>query len=76
MVKFITKCLLFLFALHFSASAQTTSRVVCDENCKTDIGGVFVAGDVRTKILRQVVTAVSDGAVAASMAEEYITEKF
>lgn len=46
--------------------------VVSDECTKTSQLGVFVAGDVRTKPLRQVVTAVADGAVAAYMAEEYI----
>lgn len=46
--------------------------VVSDEYTKTSRLGVFVAGDVRTKPLRQVVTAVADGAVAAYMAEEYI----
>lgn len=45
MAKFITKCLFLLFALHFSASAQTTSRVVCDENCKTESGATVVKGD-------------------------------
>ena len=48
--------------------------IISDENCKTKIDGVFVAGDVRTKTLRQVVTAVSDGAVAATQAEEYLTK--
>lgn len=46
--------------------------VVADESTKSSQLGVFVAGDVRTKPLRQVVTAVADGAVAAYMAEEYI----
>ena len=62
--------------LNGAVALDKNGYVLADENCKTDIGGVFVAGDVRTKILRQVVTAVSDCAVAASMAEEYITEKF
>ncbi len=35
--------------------------------------GVFAAGDVRQKVLRQVVTAVADGAVASHMAEEYLS---
>lgn len=47
--------------------------VVADESTRTNIEGVFAAGDVRTKTLRQVVTAVSDGAVAAHCAEEYLT---
>ncbi len=46
--------------------------VIAGEDCKTDIGGVFAVGDVRTKALRQVVTAASDGAVAVHFAEEYI----
>ena len=40
----------------------------------TSIPGVFAVGDVRTKALRQVVTAVSDGAVAVHYAEEYLAE--
>ena len=47
--------------------------VIADESTKTNIEGVFAAGDVRTKALRQVVTAASDGAVAAHHAEEYIS---
>lgn len=43
-----------------------------DESCETDIPGVYVAGDVRTKFLHQVVTAVADGAVAAEKAAEYL----
>ncbi len=46
--------------------------IVADETTKTNIPGVFAVGDVRTKVLRQVVTAVSDGAVAVHMAEEYL----
>ena len=48
--------------------------IVADESTRTNIGGVFAVGDVRTKMLRQVVTAVSDGAAAAHMAEEYLAE--
>lgn len=43
-----------------------------DETTRTNLPGVFAAGDVRQKVLRQVVTAVSDGAVAAYMSEEYL----
>lgn len=46
--------------------------IVADETTRTAVDGVFVAGDVRAKLLRQVVTAVSDGAVAAHCAEEYL----
>ena len=46
--------------------------IVTDENMKTNIDGVFAAGDVRVKSLRQVVTAASDGAIAAVQAEKYI----
>ncbi|MBR2714748.1 MAG: thioredoxin-disulfide reductase [Ruminococcus sp.] len=47
--------------------------IVADESTKTNVDGVFAVGDVRTKVLRQVVTAVSDGAVAAHYAEEYLS---
>ena len=47
--------------------------IIADESTKTSIVGVFAAGDVRTKVLRQIVTAASDGAVAAHFAEEYIS---
>ena len=46
--------------------------VIADETTKTNSDGVFAAGDVRTKALRQVVTAVADGAVAVHFAEEYL----
>lgn len=48
--------------------------VLADETTKTDISGVFAVGDVRAKALRQVVTAVSDGAVAVHFAEEYMAD--
>jgi len=48
--------------------------IVADESTRTSIPGVFAVGDVRTKALRQVVTAVSDGAVASHYAEEYLAE--
>lgn len=46
--------------------------IVANESTKTSIGGVFAVGDIRTKVLRQIVTAAADGAVAAHFAEEYI----
>ncbi len=50
--------------------------VLTDDLMKTNIEGVFAAGDVRFKSLRQVVTATADGAIAAVQAEKYIEEKF
>ncbi len=46
------------------------------ENCLTDCPGVFVAGDTRTKALRQLVTAAADGATAATAAADYIRKNF
>ena len=48
--------------------------ILAGESTVTNIPGVFAVGDVRTKFLRQVVTAVADGAVAVHMAEEYLAE--
>lgn len=46
--------------------------IVTDEDCKTNIPGVYAAGDIRVKSLRQVVTAAADGAIAAVQCEKYI----
>ena len=48
--------------------------VIADESTKTNLPGVYAIGDVRTKKLRQIVTAVADGAVAVHEAEEYLAE--
>lgn len=48
--------------------------VVADESTRTNVDGVYAVGDVRAKVLRQVVTAVSDGAVAVHYAEEYLSK--
>lgn len=49
--------------------------IIADETTKTSIPGVYAVGDIRTKQLRQVVTAVSDGAMAVHSAEEYFAEE-
>lgn len=49
--------------------------IIADESTRTNIDGVYAVGDVRTKPLRQVVTAAADGAVAVHMAEEYLAER-
>ncbi len=49
--------------------------IVAGEDCKTKVDGLFVAGDCRTKPLRQLVTAAADGAVAATEAIGYIRRK-
>lgn len=46
--------------------------IVGDDNCHTNMPGVFVAGDVRVKTFRQVVTAAADGAIAANEAGKYV----
>lgn len=50
--------------------------IVTDEDMRCDIEGVFAAGDIREKTLRQVVTATADGAIAATTAEKYIEANF
>lgn len=46
--------------------------IVASEDTRTNLDGVFAAGDIRQKPVRQVITAASDGAVAGIMAERYI----
>ena len=48
--------------------------IIADESCKTNIPGVFAAGDVRTKQLRQIITAASDGANAITSVEHYLVQ--
>ena len=49
--------------------------IIADETTQTSVDGVFAAGDIRTKALRQVVTAAADGAVAVHFAQEYLMGK-
>ena len=49
--------------------------ILTDENMKTNVDGVYAAGDLRPKMLRQVVTAVADGAIAATDAEKYVASQ-
>lgn len=51
---------------------DSSGYIVADESTKTNLPGVFAAGDVRTKAVRQIVTAAADGAVAAYFTEEFI----
>lgn len=53
----------------FPQLEQENGYIVADESTKTSLPGVYAVGDVRTKELRQIVTAVSDGATAAHYAE-------
>jgi len=46
--------------------------IVTDEDMQTGVPGVFAAGDVRRKSFKQIVTACSDGAIAANSAEKYL----
>ena len=54
------------YTFHMNQSADETTR--------TSVPGVFAVGDARTKAVRQIVTAVADGAVAAHYAEEFLLE--
>ena len=49
--------------------------IIAKEDCKTNVEGIFVAGDCRVKTLRQLVTATSDGAIAATNAIKYISRR-
>lgn len=57
------------------AELDNTGYVVAGEDCKTSVPGLFAAGDLRTKPLRQVVTAAADGAVAIREIEAFLNEQ-
>ncbi len=73
----------FVFVGYIPQSAEYANQlrldergyIPTDENMRTNIDGVYAAGDIRPKELRQLVTAVSDGAVAATGAEKYVEQK-
>lgn len=48
--------------------------IITNENCETNIPGIFAVGDIRKKSLRQIITAAADGAIAVHSAEKYILE--
>ena len=54
--------------------ADEAGYILADESCETNVAGIFVAGDNRKKEVRQLVTATSDGAVAALKAVQYLSE--
>lgn len=53
-------------------SMDDKGYVICDDDMKTSVEGIFACGDVRKKLLRQVVTAAGDGATAAFSAQHYV----
>lgn len=55
--------------------AEKGGWIITNDHMETSVEGIFAAGDVRSKYLRQVITAASDGAVAAMAASSYINEQ-
>ena len=55
-------------------SLDNNGYIIADETTRTNLPGVFAAGDVRAKALRQIITAAADGAVAVHSAEEYLSQ--
>lgn len=54
------------------AACDEGGYLIAGEDCATNVPGIFAAGDIRTKTLRQIVTAVSDGACAVASVERYL----
>lgn len=59
---------------HDLVNLDQSGYIIADETCQTSCQGIFVAGDCRTKELRQLVTAASDGAIAATAAVNYLNQ--
>lgn len=59
----------------FDGNKSEDGFIVSDESCTTSIPGVFVAGDIRTKALRQIVTATADGAAAAEASIDFLNKQ-
>lgn len=55
-----------------TADCDESGYLLAGEDCATSVPGIFAAGDIRTKALRQIVTAVSDGACAVASVERYL----
>lgn len=51
---------------------DSSGYIIADETCQTNINGILAAGDIRTKELRQIITAASDGANAVTSVEKYL----
>lgn len=62
------------YFLEGSVSLDDKGYIIADETCRLSVDGVYAVGDVRTKPLRQIVTAAADGAVAVHFAVEYLAE--
>lgn len=62
------------YFLEGSVSLDDKGYIIADETCRSSVNGVYAVGDVRTKPLRQIVTAAADGAVAVHFAVEYLAE--
>jgi thioredoxin reductase (NADPH) len=56
-------------------NVDKSGYIIAGEDCHTNVDGIYVCGDNRTKELRQLVTACSDGAVAATEAIKYVNKK-
>ena len=56
-------------------NTDKSGYIVADESGKTSVDGLFVAGDVRTKHLRQIITACSDGANAVDSVNKYLEDR-
>ena len=57
------------------AQLDDNGYVIASEDCKTSVEGIYAAGDIRKKALRQIITAVADGANAINSVQQYLIEK-